>query len=198
MMHASIDELYLRWLYEKISPVSVRNPARTYWRFARDLYQKEFIWFVPNDDNRVGDGVDLRNDFVEEWNVHPTADWMNDGCSMLELLIGLSRRLAFMGEGEPRDRFWEMIKNIGIEKCDDKHYREHDEMTYYVDEAMDKIIWRTYDRSGHGGGLFPLDNPMKDQRNREIWAQMAAYVVEKQGVRFGFLQDNQEEYQRRG
>jgi hypothetical protein len=182
MMEPSTDELYLRWLYEKISPASLRNPARTYWRFARQLYKKEFLWFVPNDDNRAADGISLRDEFVDDWDVHPTIDWMRENCSMLELLIGLSRRFAFMHEGEPRDRFWEMIENMGIEKCDDRQYREREELVHYVDEALDTVIWRTYRRDGHEGGLFPLTDPRMDQRKIEIWYQMAAYVIEKEGL----------------
>lgn len=180
-MNVQLEELYLRWLYSQISPVTVKNPERTYWLFARDLFQKEFFWYIPNDDNRIADGLDLRDEFLDIREIEADDDWLSLGCSMLELLVALSRRFAFMADGEPRDRFWEMVYNTGIEKCDDKHYRSHDDLKIEIDEALDKVIWRTYNYDGSNGGLFPVKYPYKDQRKTEIWRQMAAYVTEKEG-----------------
>jgi hypothetical protein len=180
-VNVRLDELYLRWLYSQISPVTVKNPERTYWLFARDLFRKEFVWYVPNDDNRIADGLGLRDEFLEVYDIEADEDWLRLGCSMLELLVALSRRFAFMSDGEPRDRFWEMVNNLGIEKCDDKRYRERDDLKIEIDRAMDTIIWRTYNYNGNNGGLFPVENPYKDQRKTEIWLQMAAYVTEKEG-----------------
>lgn len=180
-MNAQLDELYLRWLYKQISPISIKNPERTYWLFARDLFQKEFIWFVPNDDNRYEDGRDLRYEFLFEEDIDEDSEWLSLGCSMLELLVALSRRFAFMWDGEPRDRFWELVENTGIEKCNDKHYKEDDDLKLEIDQIMDSIIWRTYEPNGHGGGLFPLEHPTRDQTKIELWYQMADYVNEKEG-----------------
>lgn len=181
-MNVRLEELYLKWLYGQISPVTVKNPERTYWRFARDLFQKEFIWLVPNDDNRLADGLDLRDEFLDIYDIEADAEWLNFGCSMLEFLVALSRRFAFMNEGEPRDRFWEMIYNIGIEKCDDKHYNSHRDLWVEIDQAMDVVIWRTYNYDGSNGGLFPVKEPYKDHRKTEIWRQMGEYVNEKEGA----------------
>ena len=180
-MNVRLEELYLKWLYSQIAPLSVKNPERTYWLFSRDLFRKEFVWFVPNDDNRIADGVDLRDEFLEDYGVEADEDWLGFGCSMLELLVALSRRFAFMADGEPRDRFWEMIYNTGITKCDDKLYKADDGLKNQIDDSMDRVIWRTYDYDGSNGGLFPINEPYKDQRRTEIWLQMAAYITEKEG-----------------
>ena len=113
-MSATLDELYLRWLQSQVSPVTVKNPARTYWKFLLQLYTKEFIWLVPNDDNRIGDARTLRDEFLDDVpeELHDEI-WWHLGASVLEILVALSRRLAFMGGGESRDCFWVMIENAG-------------------------------------------------------------------------------------
>lgn len=181
-MSFELDELYLRWLYSQISPVSVKNPARTYWSFARQLYQTEFIWFVPNDDNRIEDGKLLRDEFLVDHEFEDVDyDWLALGCSMLEMLVALSRRLAFMGGGEARDRFWLFIDNLEIRHCTDRDYKKNPDLVHVIDETLERVIWRTYDYDG-SGGIFPLMHPPKDQRKTEIWYQMSAYVLETEGV----------------
>jgi hypothetical protein len=39
------------------------------------------------------------------------------------------------------------------------------------------VIWRTYDRRGHGG-LFPLQRSNRDQRRVEIWYQLSEYLLQ--------------------
>jgi hypothetical protein len=95
-MNEPLDEQYLHWLYVQVeSSVKLRR-ERSYWELFRQLYQKEFIWLVPNDDNRVDDGKNIRYDFLFENEIDdPDPNWMGLGCSMLEMLLGLSKRLAF-------------------------------------------------------------------------------------------------------
>lgn len=179
-MSATLDELYLRWLYSQISPVSVKNPARTYWEFAKQLYQKEFIWFVPNDDNRAEDGKALRHEFFNDADIDEVdEEWMSLGCSMLEMLIALSRRLNFLeSDRDCRDWFWVLIENIEIKDCSDKSYRKDPDLVHEIDEILESVIWRTYDYDGAGGGLFPLKHPPQDQKLTEIWYQMSFYIIE--------------------
>lgn len=179
-MTVDLDEAYLTWLHDQVSPVSVRNPARTFWSFLLQLYQKEFVWFVPNDENRVGDAHTLRQDFLDIYGSDWDEDWLHLGCSMLEMLVALSRRLAFMGGGESRDWFWQMIQNLDIPPCSDLDYRRNPDIAHTIDEVLERVIWRTYDYDG-GGGIFPLMHPPKDQRKTELWYQMAAYIIEKEG-----------------
>jgi hypothetical protein len=89
------DELYLHWLYGQFGSVNVQSKSRTYWGLARLLYKKEFVWLVPNDDNRRDDGKDLRWEFMNDTGEEPGDEWLSLECSMLEMLIGLSRRLSF-------------------------------------------------------------------------------------------------------
>lgn len=174
-MSKPLDELYLVWLYSQVGDPEVKNRTRTYWRLLKLLFTKEFVWLVPNDDNRIEDGKDLRYEFVDQSGLADVdLHWIHMGVSMLELLVGLSRRLAFMTDCEPRDCFWTLIENIGLRDYNDG-YRFSDHEVEYV---LDKIIWRTYDETGRGG-LFPLKSAEEDQRGVELWYQMSAYVLER-------------------
>jgi hypothetical protein len=92
---------------------------------------------------------------------------------MLELLIGLSRRLSFVADGEPFDWFWQLMENLGLEKYNDNTVIPEKE----VDGILDEVIWRTYKRNG-SGGLFPLRKATEDQRDVELWYQLSAYLLE--------------------
>jgi hypothetical protein len=173
-MDKPLDELYLDWLYRQVGDPTITNPNRTYWRILKQLYCKEFVWIVPNDDNRIADGRDLRYEFVDDINLRNVdAGWYNLGCSMLELLVGLSRRFSFECDGEPRDWFWHMMDNIKLRRHSDG--KSWDEAV--VNDILDRIIWRQYKYDGRGG-LFPLKDAREDQTKIELWYQLSAYIIE--------------------
>lgn len=175
-MVAPLDEQYLTWLYGSIGSRKLRNSSRTYWSLARQLYTTEFVWFVPNDDNRVEDGRDLRIEFLNACEYDADDDeWLSLPCSMLEMLIGLSRRLSFEADGEPRDWFWHLIENLDLRHYNDRDYDRRAER--HIEEVLNRVIFRQYDPDGHGG-LFPLRDADKDQRKVELWYQMAHYLLE--------------------
>lgn len=178
-MNKPLDEIYLIWLYRQVASPRLKNPARTYWNLFRQMYTTPYVWMVPNDDNRISDGIYLRDEFAMSIPSGAVIDpdWFDLECSMLELLIGLSRRLAFESEGEPRDWFWHLLENLGITPaCADAHY--NNEIATRIGEALDRVIWRTYRYNGQGG-LFPLRRPDKDQRKVELWYQLNAYLLER-------------------
>lgn len=177
-MDEPLDEQYLKWLYHQVASVRLKNPARTYWALLRHLYTKEFVWLVPNDDNRVEDGRDLRYEFIEDHDIQPDPDWLDMGCSMLEMLIGLSRRLAFEAEGEVRDWFWQLLENLDLQRFNDAYYSGGNPKSTVVDETLDTVIFRTYDVDGRGG-LFPLNDTNEDQREVELWYQLSYYLRER-------------------
>jgi hypothetical protein len=133
------------------------------------------VWFVPNDDNRAEDGKDLRYEFIREKKLDvEDRDWLEQGCCMLELFLGLSRRLAFETSAEPVEWFWELMENLDLSKYNDQAYIPEKE----VDDILDRVIWRTYRRNGHGG-LFPLQRTKNNQREVELWYQLSEYVLER-------------------
>jgi hypothetical protein len=179
-MDEPLDELYFKWLYRQVSSPRLRNPARTYWSLLRQLFRKEFVWLVPNDDNRVEDGRDLRYEFLDGNGVDRDHEWLSVECSMLEMLIGLSRRLAFEAEeGEPRDWFWTMLENVDLRQYSDAYYdRSSSASDREVNYILERVIWRHYERDG-SGGLFPLNAARQDQRKVELWYQSAAFLLER-------------------
>jgi hypothetical protein len=182
-MDEPLDEAYFKWLYRQVASVRLKNPARTYWSLTRHLFKKEFIWLVPNDDNRVEDGRDLRYEFIEENKLEPDLDWLGVGCSMFEMMIGLSRRLAFESEGESAEWFWHLLKNLDLRHHSDANYDDHNKIQFdVVDDILDQVIWRTYKPDGTGG-LFPLFNTHEDQRDIELWYQMSRYLLEHYGIK---------------
>lgn len=177
-MNEPLDEPYFKWLYSQVCNSRFKNPARTYWSLLRRLYVKEFVWSVANDDNRVEDGRDLRFEFMESHGIENDVDvdWLGLGCSMLEMLIGLSRRLSFEDDGEPREWFWRLLENVDLARYTDMicdRYTCHEE----IDRVLDRVIFREYDADGRGG-LFPLNHARRDQRDVELWYQLSAYLIE--------------------
>jgi hypothetical protein len=171
-----LDELYLTWLYSQIGSVKLRDKSRTYWSLSRQLFRKEFFWWIPNDDNRWMDGKDLRPEFLHESGITDIdPNWWNLGCSMFEMLIALSRRLEFETNRPARKWFWRMIENLELEECTDRNYNDIHERE--IDEVLERVIWRLYNPNGDGG-LFPLENPRSDQREVEILYQYSAYLSE--------------------
>lgn len=169
----TLDELYFNYLVELVGGSSYGR--KTYLTLLKRLFEHEYIWVVPNDDNRTEDGRDLRHEFAEQLNdFELNSTWFESECSMLELIIGLSRRLAFEAEGEPRDWFWVLLKNLSLTRYSD-NWRRFPERK--VEDILNQVIWRTYEPDG-SGGLFPLSNPNEDQRKVELWYQLCAYVLE--------------------
>lgn len=161
---------YLNWL---ISQVEVEYGARTtntYDTLFWGLFEREFVWLVANDDNRIQDAMDLRQEAL------PYVGTIDRPCSVLEIIIGLSRRLAFEAEGSERRWAWQLIENLKLHKmCDPVPVYKYDE----IDDILESLVYRTYKRDGEGG-FFPLAFPKRDQRKVEIWYQLAAYLEEIQ------------------
>lgn len=174
-MNEPLDELYLGWLYSQINSVKITNPARTYWSLFRQLFKKPFIWLIPNDDNRVEDGRDLRLEFAKQEDVLLDQDWFDMPCSVLEMLIALARRLCFEDGNDVRGWFWELLENMDLVFTDDEYTED---VQQGIDQALDRLIWRLYLPDGRGG-IFPLDRPTRDQREVEIWYQLNEYLMER-------------------
>jgi hypothetical protein len=173
----AIDEEYFEWLYRSIAG-SARNPDRSHLLLCEQLHKKEFLWFIPNDDNRVADGIDLRHEFANLRGItEPDKSWLEPACSIFEMLIALSRRASFQAEGSHDEWFWRFIENLELRKCSDSYYMDNSDAWNEVNDALDRLNERTYRRNGQGG-LFPLRSSHRDQRKIEIWYQLAAYLLE--------------------
>lgn len=172
MPRGTLDDIYLEWLYDQ---VIVKNQRLSYWKLLRQLYKTEFTWFVPNDGNRAEDGKALRREWADSCGLEPDGAWMRLGCSFLEMLIALARRMEFEAEETPEFWFWHLIENLGFEDYND--HRSYPRSL--VAQRLRIVNDRLYDMTGNGG-LFPLRRPSKDQRRVEIWYQMSEYLLQDQ------------------
>lgn len=173
-MNEPIEETYFKWLYSKVAFVDVPTPSLTHWTLIKGLHSTEFVWIVPNDDNRVEDGLDVRREFCMQANLDQDPFWLNVGCSVLEMLIAFARKLEFETDIELQDWFWIFMEHLGLQECDDAM----PDVAQQTAEAVERLIWRTYNSDGSEGGLFPLTYPKHDQRKVEIWYQFCEWLAE--------------------
>jgi hypothetical protein len=159
---------YFLWLTAQIG-VPERKQNMYNDLFMR-LYETEFVWIVPHDDNRLQDGLELRNEFLSG----RRGEVYDMPASLLEVLIALSRRVAWTTELSSEYWAWKLLKNLRLTKSSDPLVGAKAER---VEDILESLIWRTYERDGQGG-FFPLKYPQDDQTKREIWDQMNAYVNE--------------------
>src|SRR3954447_10949241 len=90
-MTDTLVEDYLRWLAPQIR--DGESQGQDYWDLLSIMFEKPFQAFVPNDDNRMVDGTDLRAEFCYSHHIRRGSLNNLGPASFLEVLIGLSRRL---------------------------------------------------------------------------------------------------------
>lgn len=164
-MTRSPETRYFGWLRRQ-----VYTPEGTdYMDLFAHLHHKEFVWIIPNDDNRVVDALDLRREFLGE--AHQIS---RHGVSVLEVLVSLSRRLEFQAQGKAARWAWTLLENLELHKMRDPVSKRKADR---IEDILEALIWRTYERDGVGG-FFPLAWPQEDQTKVELWYQMSAYINE--------------------
>lgn len=174
-MDEPLESVYFSWLCAKVNRVEVPTPSLTYWKLFRALFSTEFVWLISGDDNRVEDGLELRQDFLVECGLPEDTDLGLMGCSIFEMLIAFSRRAEFNAGESSAFWFWRMLENLDLAK-------ENDASTtppVIIERILYDFVWRNYDEFGNGG-LFPLSRPQEDQRPVEVFYQFCAYLVDQE------------------
>lgn len=178
---------YGKWLLKEVGFVDERFDARepgyfgravkpsNYDILMRSLHNRDFIWIIERDENRMKDGLSLRYNFFDECDVN--GGNFGSPCSVLEMLVALVIRLdsEFIGDpGNPHPEylFWEMLCNLGLNLYDDSHWDEQK-----FNKIIDIWLERRFSKSGDGG-IFPLESATFDCRNEEIWRLALAYLNE--------------------
>lgn len=169
-----LAEKYFRWLVAQTRTQKKSEDDPAFSDLLRLMFNTEFAWTVHHDDNRVEDGRDLRTEFCYQKGM--ATDTLKDAwaVSFLEVLIGLSRRLAFTAGGRASGWAWQLIENLELNRFPDPLTPKKAKR---VEDILDTCIWRTYGPDGQGG-FFPLAWPDEDQTKVELWYQMAAYINE--------------------
>lgn len=168
---------YFMWLYSIVK----KEEYVSYRKMIRVLHGIPFIWSVPNDDNRAGDGLALRERYCDIRNLEVSPDLFEEPASVLEVLIALAQRMDLQlyepGLGSRWSIwFWEFIGNLKLNQYSDNQWGRGCEQE--VRDIVDIFLNRKYDALGVGG-IFPLRRGAnKDQRLVELWYQMMAYFDE--------------------
>lgn len=183
---------YFSWLYNLI-----RHPRSKayYTKLCMVMHETNFRAYVPNDDNRAQDGLDLRQLFIEEGRLdesHLEVQYFLKGeCTFFEMLVALSRRMNDLTYDLISDQdkahvwFYKILANTGLDKFDDSSSRYPELGPVQEAEVCDTlcaILDRTYDKSGTGS-LFPLKRRHpQDMRETEIWYQLMLWLDENNGL----------------
>lgn len=184
IQHA-IREDYFRWLCDGVEAIT-ESPNTSYRGLMYALFDKEYYWSVPHDDNRGLDGVGLRKEYFDlmnfsgpDYKIERLA--LNGPCRVLEMMIALAKRceddIMYNPKKGDRTRVWffHMIKNLGLEGYYDANFNF--ETQEKISKVLDMAIYREYDEKGNGG-FFPLKGECQDQRKVELWYQLASWLNE--------------------
>lgn len=173
---------YFYWLCEMVC-IDGRYNDQSFYELAKILFEEEYYWSLDYDDDRAGDGLELRRRYKYEG-----GEENPDGtCSVLEMIIALADRMEQImdeldGECKTPMFFWEMIENLHLDGYTDELFEERPKAYDNFKKQIRSKIYRWMDRSfkaNGDGGLFPLENPQRDQRKVDYWYQANAYIMEQ-------------------
>lgn len=176
-----IEDSYFQFLMRLIDNERPQPPARNYGVLLRCMYNMEFEYIMPLDENRAYDGLNLRYLFSLEapFDYNGILDTLDEPCSILEMIIGLAHRIETDITCEPDgvDRtsewFWQMISSLGLENMTDSDFNSDK-----VIDILRCFLNRRYAKNGRGG-LFTVNNYDGDMRGIEIWYQANIWLNEK-------------------
>ena len=170
-----INDEYFEFLLELIDAKRFSRRV-SYRKLLMRLHDTEFTWFVPYDDNRADDGVQLRRRFALIRDDISISNYITGPCTVLEMMVALAVRCeetimddALMGN-RTGQWFWGMIHNLGLSPMSDSKF---DKRT--VDEIIQRFLNREYEPNGKGG-LFTVKRYERDMRTVEIWCQLNWYL----------------------
>lgn len=173
MLDVLLEERYLGCLYDNIVGGITLPAGEEYYTLFKQLHTTRFVWIIPGDENRAEDGVDLRKQFISALEIDSvTPGWLEEPCSLLEMLVAFSDIAEFETDEKASEWFWIFLDNLNLSGMHDGAFDK-----FKFEEIVYRLISRDYEYDGQGG-LFPLEDPQKDQREVEIWYQFCAYISE--------------------
>lgn len=167
-----LEDRYYEWLIAQIPEWG------RYSVLLRSLYETPFRVILLMDENRVGDGLGMRNRYAYLCNLNAyERDILKQSrpCSVLEIMIGLAQRfeeeyMTLYSDEDPIGKwFWPMINSLGLTYYDDANF---DRFGY--SQIMETFLNRAYSPDGRGS-LFYIPGSNTDMRQVEIWQQMMMF-----------------------
>lgn len=164
---------YLQWLYRFLGNYSGYSKLLDY------LYQVDFVWIIPMDENRAKDGLNLRSRFCDLYSLNDIQMreiFSSKPCSMLEMMIALAIRIEddFMGTENSNNTskwFWSMIFSMGLQFNKDESFSAEK-----IDSIILRFIEHRYGADGRGS-LFHVPMQNVDFRHLQIWDQMNYWLI---------------------
>ena len=175
MNRDEIRNEYFEWMYNLVCGDRYSEEI-SYRKLLMFLHNTEFIYFIPKDENRAKDGINLRDRFAYERGcIREAKLYLDSPCSILEMMIALSFRCEeIMDDAAIGDRtvqwFWEMVTNLGLGSMVDNMFDKR-----LADDIIARFMYRNYEPNGRGG-LFTVRHCNSDLRDVEIWYQMCWYL----------------------
>lgn len=170
-----INDEYFEFLCELIDAKRFSKRV-SYRKLLVHLHNIEFTYFVPYDDNRADDGIQLRRRFALHRDDASLSDYITGPCSVLEMMVALAVRCeeTIMDDALMGDRtgqwFWGMIQNLGLNPMTDSKFDKK-----VVDTIIARLLNREYEPNGKGG-LFTVKRYPRDMRTVELWCQLSWYL----------------------
>lgn len=169
-----VNDEYFEWLCEQVGSSRFARGV-SYEKLLSHLHNIEFTWFVPYDDNRADDGIQLRRRYAISQDDMTLTRYLKGPCSVFEMMVALAKRCEeIMDDALLGNRigqwFWGMIHNLGLTPMRDSNFD-----TEYVDTVIARFLDREYEQDG-SGGLFTVKNCDVDMRTVEIWRQLSWYL----------------------
>lgn len=166
---------YFEWIYDLMCKDRFAKNI-TYRKLFTFLHDAEFVYLIPNDENRAADGISLRYRYSLIRDREDLEYCLAGPCSVLEMMVALAIRCeeTIMFDPEKGDRtaqwFWCMIASLGLNSMNDDNYNE-----WLVNDVITRFLNREYDYDGKGS-LFTIRGWNRDARDAEIWHQLMAYL----------------------
>lgn len=170
-----INNDYFEWLCELVDSQRFSQHV-SYRKLLIHLYNIEFKWCLPMDENRADDGVQLRRRFSLCNGDVTLSNYILGPCSVLEMMAALAVRCeeTITDDTQMGDRtgqwFWGMIHNLGLSPMMDPNFDRA-----FVNDVIARFLNREYEPDGRGG-LFTVRNHPADLRTVEIWWQLSWYL----------------------
>jgi hypothetical protein len=175
-----ISQDYFKWLCGLVFTAEQIDSEDGYNFLADRMFRVTFNDNVPNDRNRSADGVKLRHDFLREYSDNYTAmeasDLLFPSANVLEVLVALANLANYEWDLSPQEWFARFLQNLKLTCFVDREIQNGD--INRIGTILAKFNDRRYSQNGHGG-VFPLrKRGWPDQREEELWYQLAHYIEE--------------------